>query len=66
MLTIEGKMAGDYFNIVCEKCHCPTKNEYLGWDPSVPHFKATCEKCGETGNWKLHFPMWKGLPSDPS
>ncbi len=62
ILKIKGQEAGDYFNIVCEKCGQPTKNEYLGWDPSVPHFKATCEKCGTTGIRKLDSASWVGLP----
>jgi hypothetical protein len=63
MLEIKGKESADYFNILCAKCGSMTKNEYLGWDPAVPHFRATCEKCGTTGQWKLAAGRWKGLPS---
>ncbi len=65
MLIIKGIESADYFNIVCDKCDQPTKNEYLGWDPVVPYFKATCEKCGTTGQWKLSTHFWSGLPSKP-
>lgn len=62
MLTIRGQVAADYFNIICEKCGSQTKNEYLGGDPVVPHFKATCDKCKTSGVWKLDASAWKGLP----
>ena len=58
-------MSGDYFDIICEECGGHTKNEYLGWDPAVPHFKATCEKCGTSVELKLDSVRWKGLPPKP-
>jgi hypothetical protein len=61
-LTIKGVMTGDYFKIVCEKCGEGTKNEYIGWDPAIPSFKATCKRCGTSGMWKLD---WGGLPPNP-
>lgn len=66
MLDLTGKTQADYFNMYCKKCGEQTKNEYLGWDPGVPHFRATCTKCGESGRWKLPVPLWTGLPSEPS
>ena len=65
MHTITGKIYNDYFIIICEKCGTPTKNKYLGWDPAVPHFEATCEKCNISSQWKLDPANWKGLPSKP-
>jgi hypothetical protein len=65
VLEIKGETAADYFNIVCTKCGGLTQNEYLGWDPSVPHFRATCKRCKTSGTWKLDMPLWKGLPSKP-
>lgn len=65
-MNIRGETHIDYFNIICEKCGGHTKNEYLGWDPSVPHFKVICEKCGTEDTYKFQGPMWKGLPSKPS
>lgn len=62
MLKIKGEESIDYFDIVCEKCNERTQNEYLGYDPSVPRFKATCKKCGASGIWKLN--NWKGFPKD--
>ncbi len=66
MLTIKGITSADYFNILCEKCGGATKNEYLGKDPTVPRFKATCEKCGTSITLKLSGFAWKGLSSEPS
>lgn len=66
MLNIRGHETADYFQIVCEKCGTPTKNKYLGRDPSVPHFESECERCKTKGRWKLAQPGdWKGLPPDP-
>lgn len=61
-LTIKGVMTGDYFKIVCEKCGEGTRNEYIGWDPAIPSFKARCKKCGTSGIWKLD---WGALPPNP-
>lgn len=60
MLNIKGKTGDDYFVIYCEKCGENTVNEYLGYDPGVPRFKATCQKCGDSGIWKLG--TFEGLP----
>ncbi len=64
-LNIRGEDKGDYFSIVCEKCNQNTINEYLGWDPAFPHFRASCENCGESGTWKLTGGIWTGLPVLP-
>jgi hypothetical protein len=60
MLVISGGDDGGYFHIMCRRCERPTDNEYLGGDPSVPHFRAICPHCGKAGEWKLE--GWKGLP----
>lgn len=65
MLEIKGQTGADYFNIICTKCGKDTTNEYLGYDPIVPHFRATCKKCKTSGTWKLQVPKWKGLPPKP-
>ena len=65
MLNIKGQTGADYFLIICEKCGKETENEYLGYDPAVPHFRAKCEKCGTSGAWKLQAGAWKGLPATP-
>lgn len=65
MPRIKGVQTGDYFKIICEECGEGTKNEYIGWDPVMPCFKATCKKCGTSGIWKLSIPDWKGLPPNP-
>lgn len=65
-LRIVGRVSTDYFDIVCEHCGESTRNEYLGGDPVVPHFKATCPKCKSSGQWKLNALFWKGLPTKPS
>lgn len=59
-LVVEGKPSEGFFEIVCAKCGNPTKNEYLGYDPWVPRFRATCNKCGKCSDWTLT--MWNGLP----
>jgi hypothetical protein len=63
---IIGKTNIDYFVILCEKCGSTTKNEYLGTDPMMPRFKATCPKCGDLGAFKLDAIDWSGLPPEPS
>jgi hypothetical protein len=63
MPTLRGEQRLDYFNVLCE-CGGPTKNEYLGFDPAVPHFKAECPRCGATYTLKLD--AWRGLPSRPA
>jgi hypothetical protein len=65
MLELTGKNAGEYFVIVCATCGEETDNEYLGYDPAVPHFKAVCKQCGTSGIWKLTVRSWTGLPADP-
>ena len=66
MLTIKGVQHADYFAIQCADCGANTQNEYMGWDPGMPYFRATCPKCKETGQWKLSISEWKGLPTKPS
>ena len=62
VMLIRGLMTGDYFKILCEGCGEGTETKYVGWDPVVPCFKATCRKCGTSGIWKLN---WEGLPPNP-
>jgi len=61
-LRIRGEETTDYFELFCENCNEHTTNEYLGGDPALPHFEATCKKCGESAKYKLNGPFWKGLP----
>lgn len=61
MLSIKGLESADYFVILCQKCNTPTENEYLGGDPEIPYFRATCQKCG-SHEWKLSGAHWHGLP----
>ena len=64
-LEIKGKQSDDYFLILCVRCDTETRSEYLGWDPGVPHFRATCPKCKNTVTLKLTVPLWRGLPLKP-
>ncbi len=64
MLEIKGVSLGDYFLLMCERCGVETHNEYLGWDPVMPKFRATCRKCNETFEWKMMNIQWSGLPRD--
>jgi hypothetical protein len=61
-LSIRGEQSDDYFVIFCEQCGNATRNEYLGGDPVVPHFRATCGTCGATTILKLSSQQWAGLP----
>jgi hypothetical protein len=62
MARVTGKITTNYFALFCEECNERTVNEYLGGDPGVPHFEATCKKCGRTSKWKFEAPHWTGLP----
>ena len=61
-MELTGKMTGDYFQLVCVEHNAPTDNQYLGWDPSVPHFKSTCKRCNKSIELKLD--RWKGLSKE--
>lgn len=63
MLHLVGESQTDYFLVMCKVCKEQTHNEYLGWDPGVPHFRATCIQCGERTEYKLRADLWSGLPS---
>lgn len=65
ILWLKGIQSGDRFVILCEKCEKEVRTKYLGWDPSVPHFKATCENCGTSTTLKLTSSHWEGLPPKP-
>jgi hypothetical protein len=62
---IIGKTTNDYFVILCAKCGAETKSAYLGTDPMMPQFKATCPNCGDLGAYKLDALDWSGLPPEP-
>jgi hypothetical protein len=62
VLHLRGEDSGDHFEIKCVSCDVLTKNEYLGGDPAVPHFKATCGKCGESITLKLSHHDWQSWP----
>ena len=64
-LRIVGETSIDYFRVLCEKCGSQVRMEYLGWDPAMPHFKATCPTCEESAEFKVHVGEWKGLPREP-
>ena len=62
---IKGEQDGDFFVILCTKCGKPTENEYLGRNPVMPCFKATCKKCRKSYQVQLDTVHWKGLPPGP-
>jgi len=61
-MTIRGEQSADYFVMLCDGCNKELKCEYLGFDPGVPHFRATCGKCGTSTTLKLSVHSWRGLP----
>ena len=65
MLRIRGETRDDYFTVLCARCNAPVKMEYLGWDPQVPQFKATCPGCGQGNVLKVAPAMMPGLPPKP-
>ena len=65
MPQIKGQQIGDYFKLVCDECGENTRNEYIGWDPVIPCFRATCLKCGTSTILKLSVIEWKGLSPNP-
>jgi hypothetical protein len=64
-IMIVGRTDADFFAIICEKCGSKTKNAYLGTDPVMPRFNATCPKCGDLGSFKLDALDWSGLHPKP-
>jgi len=63
---LRGTTDVDYFKIVCANCGTETQNEYLGKDPTMPHFKARCPTCGRTFRYKMPNVQWEGLPDKPA
>ena len=64
MLEINGEAGsqGGLFFIRCKKCKVETKNTHIQKDTFVWRFTATCEKCGETREFRLNSSYWVGLP----
>ena len=62
-LDIDVKVSPDRFRILCLKCGQPTQNEYLGYDPWVPRFRASCRNCDSSSEWELD--CWNGLHLTP-
>jgi transcription elongation factor Elf1 len=56
---------GDYLNFNCGKCNGDIAVAFLGYDPAVPRFKFTCKSCGQSGEYKMQFQLWSGLPQKP-
>lgn len=67
---IRGVQQTDYFQIQCRTCNGPTKNKFLGTDPVMPYFRATCDNkgCvnyGDSRALKMNVHLWTGWPSEP-
>jgi hypothetical protein len=58
MLQLKGEIRTDYFNLECTKCSVPVKLTNPRWVGGVPQVVATCSKCGEHADMKLHPPTW--------
>ena len=54
MLRIIGDTGGEYFNIKCETCGQLVELHDGRWVGAVPQVKATCNQCGQTGDFKVH------------
>ena len=54
MLRIKGEVGGEYFNIRCEACNDVVRLYDARWVGGVPQIKATCYRCEETGDFKVH------------
>lgn len=66
MLDIVAKSDSKYggmFLVKCKKCHQETKNVFNREDRMVLRFQATCEKCGESGEFRFNGERWDGLRS---
>ncbi len=70
MLRIKGEVDGEYFNIRCEACNDVVRLYDVCWDRAVPQIKATCYKCEETGDFKVHaktlLDIIRASPSHPA
>ena len=71
MLSIKGTVGGDYFNIRCETCNEVVRLYDASWVGAVPQIKATCSKCEETCDFKVHAKTFldiipERLPSHPA
>jgi hypothetical protein len=64
-MQLYGETRIDYFNMQCGQCKGQVKIEYMGWDPAVPYFRATCPTCKASGTFKVHPGEWCGLPPAP-
>lgn len=56
----------DYMDFRCSNCRGDILVEFLGYDPAVPRFQFTCKGCKESGEFKMGFQLWKGLPQKPA
>jgi hypothetical protein len=56
----------DYMHFACDKCQGRIRTTFLGYDPAIPRFRFECLKCGESGEFKMEFPLWQGLPQQPA
>ena len=64
MLEITAKsdiQHGDAFWVECKKCGVETQNQFLR-DSFVLRFKANCEKCGESREFRFNSTKWAGRP----
>lgn len=57
-----GDSQGDYLNLRCTECKGDIRADFLGYDPAVPRFRFTCKGCRQTGEYKMQFQLWSGLP----
>ena len=65
-MTFLAESQGDYMNFRCDECNGDIRIEFLGYDPAVPQFRFACRGCNTSGEFKMQFQLWKGLPQETS
>lgn len=53
MLKVSGSGSGGDIQFTCDSCGSVVQVRTLVHDPFFPYLKCTCEKCGETGTFKI-------------
>jgi hypothetical protein len=63
-MKFQAESQADYMNFRCTECGGDIHVQFLGYDPAVPRFKFECRKCNTSGEFKMQFQLWSGLPQN--